>query len=63
VEVRVRNLLQRMELAEKIAQLGSVPAYDLLEGGKFSHEWAEKLLSKGIGHITRMAGSRGFQLQ
>ncbi len=62
VEVRVRDLLQRMNLAEKIAQLGSVPAHDLLEGEKFSHERAEKILSKGIGQITRIAGSRGVNI-
>ena len=37
-EVRVRDLLKIMSLEEKIAQLGSVPALELLEEGRFSHE-------------------------
>ena len=37
-EVRVRDLLKIVSLEEKIAQLGSVPALELLEEGRFSHE-------------------------
>ncbi|MBS7635247.1 hypothetical protein KEJ34_07185, partial [Candidatus Bathyarchaeota archaeon] len=43
---------------EKIAQLGSIPASELLENGRFSHGKALNLISKGIGQITRLAGSR-----
>ncbi|MBS7639363.1 MAG: glycoside hydrolase family 3 N-terminal domain-containing protein [Candidatus Bathyarchaeia archaeon] len=56
LEFRVRELIRRMTLEEKIAQLGSIPASELLEGGKFSREKASKLIGKGIGQITRLAG-------
>lgn len=63
VETKVRNLLQRMTLEEKIAQLGSVPCkFDfiphlgLLEIGKFSEEKARQILNKGMGQITRLMG-------
>lgn len=56
LEERVRDLLARMTLEEKVAQLGSVWVRDLLEDGKFSPEKARKLLKNGIGQITRIAG-------
>ncbi|MGQ9513752.1 MAG: glycoside hydrolase family 3 N-terminal domain-containing protein [Thermoproteota archaeon] len=56
-EAKVRDLLKRMTIEEKVAQLGSVPAWDLIENGKFVQEKAERLLSRGIGQITRVAGS------
>jgi len=59
VEARVKDLLRRMDLGEKVAQLGSVQARELLEDRRFSRERARKLLSRGIGQITRIAGSRG----
>lgn len=66
VEARVRDLLGRMSLEEKIAQLGSVWAQALLEGGKSSREKARKFLSKGIGQITGITGSHevnmGFEV-
>jgi len=58
VEVRVRDLLSRMTLEEKIAQLGSVWGYELIdENGRFSKEKAKELLKYGIGQITRPGGS------
>ncbi|MEM2678312.1 MAG: glycoside hydrolase family 3 N-terminal domain-containing protein, partial [Thermofilaceae archaeon] len=57
----VEHLLSRMTLEEKVAQLLSVPVEELVEGRSFSREKARKLLSKGIGQITRVSGSRlGF---
>jgi len=63
VETKVRNLLERMTLEEKIAQLGSVPCkFDfiphlgLLEIGKFSEEKAKQILNEGMGQITRLMG-------
>ncbi|MEM2915307.1 MAG: hypothetical protein QXH91_07915, partial [Candidatus Bathyarchaeia archaeon] len=47
IEERVKNLLVTMTLEEKIAQLGSIPALDLLENGRFSKEKAAKLLGNG----------------
>lgn len=62
VEERVKDLIQRMNLEEKIAQLGSIPAAYLLEDRRFSQKKAEKILSKGIGQITRIAGTREVNL-
>jgi beta-glucosidase len=57
VEKRVRDLLGRMTLAEKVAQLQSVNwsgtrVFDG-KGGRFSPEKARALMPHGIGHITR----------
>ncbi|MCX7721305.1 MAG: glycoside hydrolase family 3 C-terminal domain-containing protein [Dictyoglomus thermophilum] len=57
---RVRDLISRMTLEEKIAQLQAVYGKDLVdENGNFSEEKAEKLLKNGIGQISRVAGERG----
>ncbi len=54
---RARDLLGRMNLDEKVAQLGSADANDLLEGtSSFSKERARSLLKYGIGQITRPCG-------
>ena len=52
----VEDLLGKMSLEEKIAQLGSISIRDLLEDGRFSAEKAEKTIPNGIGQITRTAG-------
>jgi beta-glucosidase len=54
---RVDDLLSRMTLDEKIAQVGSAWVYELLSGTHFAPEKAEKLLKNGIGHITRVGGA------
>lgn len=60
VEARVDDLLSRMTLEEKVAQLGSYWIGDLLTGpgerAQFDKEKASKLLARGIGQITRPAG-------
>jgi beta-glucosidase len=43
-----------MTLEEKTAQVGSVWGPDLLEGGRFSSERADRFLSQGIGHVSRL---------
>lgn len=53
---RVEELISRMTLEEKIAQLGSIPIGELMENGKFSVEKARERLKNGIGQITRIAG-------
>jgi beta-glucosidase len=55
--VRVRDLLSRMTLAEKAAQLGSIWVYQVLKGGQFNAAKADGLLHEGIGQITRVAGA------
>jgi beta-glucosidase len=49
-----------MALEEKLAQLGSVWSYRLLEGERFSRAKAEELLKHGIGQLTRPAGATGL---
>jgi beta-glucosidase len=57
VEKRVLDLLSRMTLEEKVAQLRSVWGYNLMENREFfSLEKAKKLLSNGIGQISRPGG-------
>lgn len=61
-EIRAKDLLSRMTLEEKIAQLGSVWGYEILdEEGRFSREKAEELLKYGIGQITRPGGATNLE--
>ncbi|WP_425498548.1 glycoside hydrolase family 3 N-terminal domain-containing protein [Haloprofundus halobius] len=54
---RVDELLERMTLEEKAAQLGSVNAEELLdEDGALDESAVEEHLSSGIGHLTRIGG-------
>lgn len=57
IDSRVEYLLEQMTLDEKIAQLGSYWIYEILHGTTFSPEKASQLFTKGVGHITRMAGA------
>ncbi len=59
---RARDLLSRMNLEEKIAQLGAVWSYELLEeDGTFSEDKAKELLKNGIGQVTRPGGATNFE--
>lgn len=51
-----RQLLGRMNLEEKVAQLGSYGPEQLLEDGRLT-EKGKELLRHGIGQITRLAGA------
>jgi beta-glucosidase len=57
VDKRIADLLHRMTLAEKVAQLGSVNwdknRLDDLETHQLSQASAEKLMRDGIGEVTR----------
>jgi len=58
VEARVSDLLERMTLDEKLAQIGCVWSTSLLdEQGRFSASRAQEKLIHGIGHITRIGGA------
>ena len=63
IKTKVKALLARMTLEEKIAQLGSVFATPLLENGKFSPAKAKEVLKNGIGHISAPAMSSGLPLR
>ena len=56
-DARVRDLLARMTLEEKLAQLGGVWTTALLEDGRFSPARAGQHLRNGTGHVTRIAGA------
>ena len=62
IESRVKDLLKRMTLAEKVSQLGSHYAETLIENGKFSFRKAKKLLKHGTGQVTRIGGSSRLKL-
>ncbi len=61
IEQRTEDLLARMTLAEKIAQLGCVWSTALVEGNEFSLARAGEHLREGIGQITRIGGSTGLR--
>ncbi|MDI6856765.1 MAG: glycoside hydrolase family 3 N-terminal domain-containing protein [Dehalococcoidia bacterium] len=54
---RVADLLGRMTLDEKVAQLGAAWSTSLLEDGSFAEAKARELIGHGIGHITRIGGA------
>ena len=49
VEGRVRTLLERMTLDERIAQLGSVWSFEIADGEAVSPELAQARIGGGIG--------------
>lgn len=57
LEARVDDLLARMTPEEKVAQLGSVWAFEVAPGGRLSEDRAARRLGLGIGQITRIAGA------
>jgi beta-glucosidase len=57
IKKRVKALLSKMTLEEKVAQLGSVFAGPLIEKGKFAPSKAAAALKNGIGHISAPAMS------
>jgi beta-glucosidase len=57
---RVADLLARMSLDEKLAQLGSAWVFQVATASGFDADRATPVLSDGIGHITRMCGASGF---
>ncbi len=61
IERRLQDLLERMTLDEKLAQLGCVWSTALIENNSFSHEKARRALANGTGHITRIGSSTGLR--
>jgi beta-glucosidase len=57
IDARVADLLGRMTRPEKIAQLGSFWAFDVIGADGLDEERLRALAGFGIGHITRLAGS------
>ncbi len=61
LEARVLDLLARMSLDEKLAQLGGVWSTELAEGDAFSERKARALLAHGAGQITRIGAATGLR--
>ena len=61
VEARVADLLARMTRAEKIAQLGSFWAFEVVPETGFDEARLAALAADGIGQITRLAGSTNLR--
>lgn len=58
---RVEDLISRMTLREKLAQLGCVWSTQLAQDDDFSPEAAERLLADGTGHVTRIGAATGLR--
>lgn len=61
VPQRVDDLVARMTLDEKLAQLGCVWSTQLVTDEAFSDSAAQRLMSNGTGHVTRVAASTGLR--
>jgi len=60
---RVDDLLKRMTLLEKLAQLGSAWVFQLVDGDGLCPERAPKLLEHGLGQVTRVSGASSLQAE
>jgi len=56
IDARIDDLLGRMTLQEKVAQLTSVWSHEILSHGSFDEVRATARIGKGISQITRLAG-------
>jgi beta-glucosidase len=61
VEDRVNNLIDRMDLDEKLAQLGAVGFPDLIKNGRFDEHAALAVVPHGIGEVTRIGATTGLE--
>jgi len=61
VAERVADLLDRMSLAEKVAQLGSFWAFEVIGDDGLDVDRLAELAPDGIGHVTRLAGSTNLR--
>lgn len=61
IEDRAADLIYRMDLDEKLAQLGAVRFPDLIKGDRFDEEAALKAVPYGIGQVTRIGATTGLQ--
>jgi len=60
IEDRVSDLVDRMDVDEKLAQLGAVEFPHLLSGDHFDEEAALAVVPHGIGEVTRIGATTGL---
>ena len=60
IDDRVADLLGRMTLEEKVAQLGTVWLTALVQDEAFNPDHAAEMLADGIGQVTRIGASTGL---
>jgi beta-glucosidase len=63
IEDRVKDLIERMELDEKLAQLGALEFPRLITGERFDPEAALAVVPHGIGQVTRIGATTGLEPQ
>jgi beta-glucosidase len=63
IAARVKDLISRMTLDEKLVQLGGIWGFEVLGDRQFSQEKAESLIKNGIGQISRAAASTALSSQ
>ncbi|WP_448543374.1 glycoside hydrolase family 3 N-terminal domain-containing protein [Roseiflexus sp.] len=56
IEQRVDDLLGRMTVEEKVAQLGSLWIYEIADEQGLNRQWAHERMAHGLGQVTRLAG-------
>ena len=61
IEARVADLMARMTRVEKLAQLGSFWAFEVVRGAGLDPVRLSSLAADGIGQITRLAGSTNLR--
>ena len=61
IEDRADDLLERMDLDEKLAQLGAVRFADLIKGDRFDEAAALQVMPHGIGQVTRIGATTGLR--
>jgi beta-glucosidase len=61
LDARVADLVGRMTLDEKLAQIGCVWSTQLVDGEAFSAAQAAERMPHGTGHVTRIAASTGLR--
>src|SRR3954465_10703674 len=61
IDARVADLLARMTRPEKVAQLGSFWAFEVIKESGLDEGRLAELVGDGIGHVTRLAGSTNLR--
>ena len=60
IDHRVDDLLDRMTLREKVAQLGSAWVFEILSGDIVAAGRIMELFPDGLGQVTRVSGASGY---